>query len=315
MMEPKTVTTTSKYPEKPITLIVPYSAGGGLDLIARSLEKRAFTTLGQSLIIINKPGGGGTIGWNELVHATPDGYTIGMSGADLILQSLYDSTKYNYPTALEPIVQITSSPSVMVVQSEKPWQNVDDLVRYAQQHPRQLKFAHNGTGSILHVHGEMFAQATNIAVDQVPFNGSAEALVALLGGHVQVMFINPATIKEHFKNGTVRVLAVTSDQRLVDPVFANVPTFKELGMDIVFSYWAGVAAPKEMSVEVKTKLAGGLKAIVNDPEFQKEVENMGMQVEYLDPQESQRKWLDDNQKLSKIVRETGILEQIKEQKK
>jgi len=315
IIEPKTVTTISKYPNRPITLIVPYSAGGGMDLIARALEKTASTNLGQPLIIINKPGGGGTTGWNELVNAAPDGYTIGMSGVDIIFQSLYGLSKTNYPTALEPLVQITSSPSVMVVQAEKPWQNVDDLVRYAQQHPGQLKFAHNGVGSILHIHGEMFAKATNTVVDQVPFQGSAEALAALLGGHVQVIFINPATIKEHLKNGTVRVLAVTSEQRLTDPIFADVPTFKELGLDIVFSYWIGVAAPKEMPIEVKAKLAEGLKAIIIDPEFQRNVENIGLQVEYLNPQESQIKWMNDNEKLSKVVQETGILDRIKEQKR
>jgi tripartite-type tricarboxylate transporter receptor subunit TctC len=117
MMEPKPATTVSKYPDRPINLIVPFTAGGALDMIARSLEKTSSQHLGQPLIVINKPGGGGTLGWNELSGSSPDGYTIGISGIDLILQSLYGPTKYNFPTALDPLGQIFSSAMVMAIQS------------------------------------------------------------------------------------------------------------------------------------------------------------------------------------------------------
>ncbi|WP_036682200.1 Bug family tripartite tricarboxylate transporter substrate binding protein [Pelosinus fermentans] len=313
-MMQRTVMTTSKYPEKPITLIVPFSAGGGMDLLARAMEKTASTNLGQPLIIINKPGGGGTIGWNELAGAAPDGYTIGISGVDLILQSLYGSTKYNYPTALEPIVQITSSPYVMVVQANQPWKNVDDLIGYARQHPGQIKIGNSGVGSVAHVLSEMLAHTAGITLESVPFRGGSEALTALLGGHIQATFTSPATIRDHIKNGTLRVVAVPNEQRLTDPIFANAPTFKEQGLDIVFSNWMGVAIPKEMPIEVKTKLADGLKAIILDPEFKIKLENIGLQVDYLPPQEVQKKWLDDSQKISKIVKETGILDRFKEQR-
>jgi tripartite-type tricarboxylate transporter receptor subunit TctC len=309
-----TVTTVRKYPEKPITLIVPFSAGGGMDLLARAMEKTATMNLGQPLVIINKTGGGGTIGWNELAGAAPDGYTIGISGVDLIFQSLYGSTKYNYPTALEPLVQVSSSPYVMVVRADQPWQNIDDFIKYVRQNPGQVKIGNSGVGSIAHVLGEMLAHTVGVTLDPVPFRGGSEALTALLGGHIQAIFTSPATIKDHIKNGTLRVLAVPSEQRLADPLFANAPTFKEQGIDIVFSNWMGVAVPKEMPIEIKTKLADGLKAIILDPEFKSKLENIGLQVDYLNPQEFQNKWLDDNQKLSKIVQETGILDRIKEQK-
>jgi tripartite-type tricarboxylate transporter receptor subunit TctC len=314
-MEPKTVTTTSKYPDRPITVIVPFSAGGGLDLLARAMEKTSSQHLGQPLIVVNKPGGSGTIGWNELAGAAPDGYTLGITGVEVILQPLYGSTKYNYPTALEPLAQISSNPMVMVVQANQPWQNVDDLVKYAEQHPGDLKFGNAGVGSLVHVFNDMFAHTAGITIEPVPFRGASEMLTALLGGHIQAIITNPATIKEHLKNGTIRALAVTAEHRMADPVFADVPTFKEQGLDLVFSYWIGVAAPKEMPIEVKAKLANGLKAIIVDPEFQKNLENIGLQVEYLNPQEFQTKWLADNQTLSKTVQETGILDRIKEQKK
>jgi tripartite-type tricarboxylate transporter receptor subunit TctC len=313
-MEPKTVTTISNYPDRPITIIVPFSAGGGVDMIARSLEKTAIQHLGQPLIVVNKPGGAGTIAWNELAGATPDGYTIGITGVEILLQPLYSLTKYNYPTALEPLVQVSSFPMVLAIQANQPWQNVDDLVKYARQHPGQLKIGNSGLGSFPHVLGEMLVHTAGITLEPVPFRGGSEALAALLGGHLQAIFTTQAIIKEHLKNGTIKVLAVTSEQRLTDPVFADVPTFKELGLDIVFSYWIGVAAPKEMPIEVKAKLAAGLEAIIVEPEFQKNLENIGLPVDYLNPQESQAKWLADNQKLSKTVQETGILDRIKAQK-
>jgi tripartite-type tricarboxylate transporter receptor subunit TctC len=210
-MEPKTVTKASNYPNRPITIIVPFSAGGGLDLLARLLEKTSSQHLGQPLIVVNKPGGAGSIAWDELASAAPDGYTIGITGVEATLLPLYGPTKYNYPTALEPLVQVSSHPMVMIVQAEQPWQNINDLVKYVEQHPGQLKIGNSGVGSNSHVVGEMFAHAGGITLEAVPFRGSTETLAALLGGHIQAIIANPATIKEHLKNGTIRALAITAE--------------------------------------------------------------------------------------------------------
>jgi tripartite-type tricarboxylate transporter receptor subunit TctC len=314
-MQDKEVTTTNKYPDKPITLIVPFGVGGGMDLVARLLEKSAPTQLGQPLVIINKPGGAGAIGWNELASDTSNGYTLGITGIEVLLQPLYGQTKYHYPTALDPIAQITELSIVMAVQADQPWQNVDDLIAYAKQHPGEIKFGHTGLGGISHIAGEAFAKTADIHLEQVPFQSASESTANLLGRHVQVIFINPASIKEYIKNGMVRALAVAGDRRLTDPIFANVPTFKEQGLDVIYSSWFGIAAPKELPLEVKNKLADGFKAMINDPEFKKNIETLGLEVNYLGPKESEEKWLDDSEKLTKTIQETGILDKIKDQKK
>jgi tripartite-type tricarboxylate transporter receptor subunit TctC len=314
-MESKTVTTTSKYPDKPITLIVPFGVGGGMDLVARLLEKTAPTHLGQPLVIINKPGGAGTLGWNELSGASSDGYTLAITGIEVILQPLYGPTKYHYPTALEPIAQIAEISLVMAIQSDRPWSNIRDLIEYAKQHPGKIKFGHPGVGGINHVAGETFAKAADIQLEQVPFQSSAETMASLLGGHIQVAFVTPASAKEYMKNGMIRVLAIAGEKRLADPVLANVSTFKEQGLDVIGSSWFGVAAPKDLPIEVKTKLSDGFKIIINDPEFKKNIEQLGLQVSYLGPKESQEKWLTDSQRLTQTVQETGILDKIKAQKK
>ena len=313
-MQTKTVTIPQKYPTKPITMLVPFSAGGGFDLLARALEKVAPKHLGQPLIVVNKPGGAGTIGWNELASASPDGYTLGITAVDVVIQPLYGSTKYHYPTALEPLVQIASTSFIMVVQADGPWQDVNDVIKYAKQHPGKLKFGHAGIGSITHIVGETFAKITGITLEQVPFRGANEATVALLGKHIEIVFLNPSTVKEHIKNGTLRALAITGEKRLTDPDLTQIPTLKEQGFDIPLTNWYGVSAPKGLPPEIKTKLAEGFKAIISDPEFRNNIEQLGFEIQYLDPKQSEEKWLSDSAKLAKTVQETGILEKIKAQK-
>lgn len=314
-MPNKTTVTMKKYPEKPITLIVPFSAGGGLDLIARTMEKFAPKYLGQPLTIVNKPGGAGAIAWNELVTSTPDGYTLAMTGIDLLLPSLYGPTKYDYRTAIQPLAQITSQPLILVVQANQPWQTLDDVIAYAKAHPGQVNLGHVGVGSIIHVVGEMFAHDADITLEQVPFRGASESIAALLGGHVQLVFTTSAVIREYVKDGTLKALAVTGEHRLTDPLFAQTPTFKELGVNIKFGNWYGVAAPKELPADIKSDLATRFKAMIADPEFKTSIENMGLQIDYLDPNESEEKWLTESQELSTAIQETGILDQISAQKK
>jgi tripartite-type tricarboxylate transporter receptor subunit TctC len=309
------VATTSKYPEKAITVIVPFSIGSALDMIARSLEKTAPKYLGQPLVILNKTGGGGAVAWNELSAANPDGYTLGMTAIDTLLLPQYGSSKYNYLTALDPLVQVAASPMVMVVQATQPWKSLDDLVEYAKTHPGQLKFGNSGVGTFPHVLGEMLNNAAGISTKQVPFNGAGEVITAVLGEHVHIAFVNPILVKEQVKSGTLRILAVTGEHRMTDPILAQIPTFKEQGFDITLTNWTVVAIPKETPVEVKNKLAEGFKAMITDPEFIKNMNNAGLVVEYLGSKDSQDKWLKDNQKLATTLQETGILELIKEQKK
>jgi len=314
-MQSKTTADIPKYPNKPITLIVPFSAGGGADLLARALEKSAPKYLGQPLLVVNKPGATGTIGWNELAASNPDGYTLAISTVELIVQPLYGPTRYHYPTALDPILQISTSSWVMIVSADQPWQNVADVIQYGKDHPGELKFGHFGIGSLGHVVGETVAHVTGIPLQQVPFRGSSESTAALLGNHIDIAFANPLSVKEHIKNGTLRALAVSSDRRLIDPVLGQIPTFKEQGLDIVSNNWFGVVAPKDLPPEVKATLVKGFKAMMSDPEFKSNMDKFGVQIEYLDGKELETKWLNDTVTLTKAVEETGIINLIKDQKK
>ena len=290
------------FPTKPITVIVPFSAGGGSDLQVRALEKLAPKYLKQNFIVQNKTGGGGSIGYNELVTSPADGYTLGISGTTLILQPLYGSTTYHYPTALEPIVQFSTAPSVLAIKSDQPWQTLDDLVNYCKQHPGEVKFGHAGIGDTTHIIGEHFAKQAGITINQVPFRGASESIAALLGGHVQIILAGPGALTEQIKSGTIRALAVSSEKHLTNPALSNIPTFKESGFDIVLENWYGIASPKEIDPKIKAILADAFANMVADPE-------------YLNSADSIEKWRDDTEKLSKMINESGIINQIQQQKK
>lgn len=310
------VNTQDKYPSKPITIIVSYVPGGSTDLLARSMEKAAKKYLGQPLLVVNKPGGGATIGWNELAEAKPDGYTLGMTGNSVLFQPLYGPTRYNYPTALEPIAQVAVSPVVVAVRADSPWQTIDDVIKYAKLHPGEIKFGHPSLGGTPHIVGEMFAKEAGIQLGQVPFLGTSESAAATLGGHIQLMFASsPSDIKELVKSGKLRALAISGEKRLTQAEFANVPTFKECGLNVVFTVWQGIATPKGLPEDVKTTLARGFEQIINDPEFANNLESLGLTVEYLGPRESTDKWIAERNQVAQIIKETGIAERIASQKK
>ncbi|HML89788.1 MAG TPA: tripartite tricarboxylate transporter substrate binding protein [Methylomusa anaerophila] len=314
-MKDTPVITEKKYPDGPITIIVPTGPGGSPDLMARAMEKAAMKYLGYPLVVKNIPGGAATIGWNELAGSKPDGYTIGVTTTGIILQPLYGPTRYHYPTALEPLAEVGTLPIVLAVRSDQPWESIDDVVKYAQEHPGEIKYAHPGLGAPTHIVAEMFAKAAGIDIKQVPFVTATDAVGAFLGGHVQLLFMSTPELKEQIRSGRVRVLAVAAEQRLTDdPELQKVPTFKEQGLDVVFNLWHGIGAPKMMPKDVQDRLAEGLRNIVNEPEFKENMSKIGLTVKYLGPQECSERWMADNARLTKFVKESGIAERIAAQK-
>lgn len=306
-----TKSVAEEYPSRQIKVIVPFAAGGGVDAHARAIQKIARKYLSQPLVILNKPGGGGNIGFYELAKSAPDGYTLGLSCPEVISHSIYGTAKHHYLTALDPIAQISSSPFLLLVHADSPWNSVDELIQQGKSTP--LKFANSGIGSITHVIGEVLGKLNHIKTLQVPFKGGSERTAMLLGKHVDAIFAPPSAVKEHIQNGKLKALATTGPKRLQDPLFANVPTFQELGMDIEFTDWYGIATSKPLPPEIKTKLAAELKKIILEPELKPALEALNSQIEYLGPEESQKKWIQEADRLKRIVVDTGVLEEIKKQ--
>ena len=310
----KPVTAAEKYPDKPIALIVPFAAGGSNDIVARAMEKVSYKHLGQNIIVKNVPGAGGVLGWNELVESDDDGYTLGAVTTSILLQPLYGTTGYYYPSAIDPLVQILELPAVVVVRSDSAWNNINDLIANAKQHPGNIKFGHGGLGAATHVVGEMIAQTAGVKIAQVPFKGEAESIAALLGGHIQFVIASPISISEHVKGGKLKILGIADMKRSNGSLLSGIPTLQEQGVDVVFTFWFGIGVHKGIPKEAKAKLLTALDKTINDPEYIEHMKKLGMEVNYLGHEKFLDKWLNESERLKKIVKETGIAEKIAAQK-
>ncbi len=302
---------TSQYPVKPIQVIVPMAPGGASDLTARAMEKVSKQYLGQPLVIVNKVGASGVIGYNELVNSKNDGYTIGISNANMLLQPLYGITTNNYGKQTEPIAQAVFNPVAVSVLQDSPIKNIDELIKYAQDNPGKIKYAYSNVGSLPHILSGMFVRKTKVKMESVPFSTGAESTTAFLGGHVQLLFSSLVEVRSHAKDGKVRILAISTEKRMPD--LPNIPTLKESKVDVAATAWFGICAPTGVPKDVKAKLAEGFKKIINDEEFKKIAQGLGFYVEFLGPEESAEKWKKEIKEFTEAVKASGIADQMKKQ--
>jgi tripartite-type tricarboxylate transporter receptor subunit TctC len=299
---------------KPINMIVPFNPGGSSDLVGRTVAKVSTKYLGQPMVILNKPGAAATLGLNMLVESRPDGYTIGITNSGMILQPLVGS-RYNYATELQALAQAGFIPFVFAVRADAPWKDLAEFTAYAKQHPGAIKYGHTGIGNTAHSAPEHYAKLAGLKMDPIPFTGGSPLIAALLGGHIHAIMNNPVDLQQHIKAGKIRVLAVADEKRIAHPQYTNVPTFKEFGYPVNAILWQGLGGPKNLPPDVLKPLADGLKAMMNDPETKKAIEDLGLIFEYLGPEEFGKKWVDEQARLKEVLTETGILEQMKSQKK
>src|SRR6266581_2207455 len=215
------------YPTKPIRLVVPFPAGGTTDILAREVGQRLSMTLGQPVVIDNRPGAAGNIGAELVARSAPDGYTLlmGTVGTHAINASLYAKMPYDHVKDFAPVILVAGVPNVLVVNPEVPVKTVPELIAYAKANPGKLNFASSGSGTSIHLSGELFKTMTGVQMTHVPYKGSAPALTDLIGGQVQLMFDNLPSSLTFIKAGKLRALAVTSTTRAA--ALPDVPTVAE----------------------------------------------------------------------------------------
>lgn len=302
------------YPQRPIRVIVPFPAGGATDIMGRILTKAVEARLGKPLIIENKPGAGTMTGLNELVGARPDGYTIGMVTSTMVLQPLYGGSRHDYPTALQPIAQVTVTPPVLVTGADTKWKTAKDLVDFAKANPKSIKYGITGFGNSSHIGPTQLARAAGIEIEAVTFDGGGVLLTALLGGHIAVSAGSTVDYKPHIQAGKLRPLLNFGPTRSEDPLYKDVPTAKELGYDAEIVSWTGVAAPKGLPADVTAKLNDAFKAAMADREVADAIAKLGSEPVYLDAAGFGDRWASETAKLRQVVTETGILELVKSQR-
>ena len=232
------------YPAKPIRLIIPYSPGGTADLLARTIGQKMAASLGQQIIVDNRPGAGGNIGADLAAKAAPDGYTIvmGTVATHAINPNLYATMPYDADKDFAPIVLIATLPNLLVVNPSVPAKNVKELIALAQAKPGELAFASAGNGTSQHLSGELFKKMTGVDMIHIPYKGSAPAVSDLIGGQVQLMFDNIPSSLPQVRAGKLRALAVTGPKR--SPVLPDLPTLSEAGLPgFSITSWFALFAP------------------------------------------------------------------------
>jgi len=250
-----TAAPAQEYPSKPVRLIVPFAAGGGNDNVARLVGKQLSASLGQQVVIDNRPGAGGVLGAELAAKAAPDGYTLflGGVGSHAINPNLHERLAYDPIKDFAPIVLLASAPLVLVVHPSLQADSIREFIAFARARPGQLNYASNGNGSSSHLAAVMFEAMAGVAMVHVPYKGLSPALTDLLSGRVQLMFSSVVAIQPHIKAGKLRGLAVTGSRRLSS--MPELPTVAESGLaGYEASSWYGVLAPAGTAREIVAKL-------------------------------------------------------------
>jgi tripartite-type tricarboxylate transporter receptor subunit TctC len=253
------------YPTKPVSLVVPFAPGGGSDNIARFVAGRLAERTGAVVLVDNRPGAGTNIG-NELVKRAPaDGYTLLFGQVTLAINPyVYKKLPYNVRSDFTPVAHIANSPSVLLVPQTFPEKDVKGLVQYGKKHPGMLNYGSGGTGTSVHLAGQLFASQNQVDMVHVPYRGSSPAMTDLIGGQIQAMFDTAPSALPHVKGGKVRALAVTGPQRVAE--LPDVPTFAEAGYaDFDAPAWYGVLAPAGTPPAVVSYLNQEINAILAEP--------------------------------------------------
>jgi tripartite-type tricarboxylate transporter receptor subunit TctC len=273
------VTALAAYPEKTVTLVVPFPPGGSTDAIARVIGQKLQEKLGQSFVVDNKAGATGTIGAAFVKRAPADGYTLFVSslGPFVIAPHLIKGVQYDALKDLDPITVAVQAPNVLVVPANSPYKTVADLLEGLKKTPGKVSFASSGNGSSDHLSAELFWQQTNTSGLHVPYKGGGPAINDLLGGQVDSAFVNINSIIQHIKAGKVRALGISSLNR--NPLLPDVATLQEQGVKgAEVQSWQAVAGPRGLPADVKAKLHGEIKAALNDPAVKDKLLAQGFEI-------------------------------------
>lgn len=265
---------SSDYPNRPIKWIVPYPPGGTTDLLARLMGQWLTQRLGQQVLIDNRAGGGNNIGTEMSVKAAPDGYTVHLvNPANAINATLYPKLPFNFLDDLVPVGGIIRVPNVMTVTKDFPAKTVAEFIEYGKKNPGKINMASSGSGTSVHLSGEMFKFMTGVDMKHIPYKGAGPAITDLIPGQVDVLFDNMPSIIGHIRSGSLRALAVTSAQR--SPALPDVPTVAETVPGYEASAWFGMAAPKGTPPAVIARLNKEINAALADPGMRAKLADLG----------------------------------------
>jgi len=298
------------YPEKPIRMLVPYSAGGPTDIVARALADDMGKTLGQSVIVENIPGATGLIATRMVARANPDGYTLLYTSLNHTVNPLLmKGADYDPVKDFAPVTQVSSSPAMLIVGSNSPYRTLQDLVTASKNEASKISFGSAGYGGSAHLAGEMLRKQANASMLHVPFKGNGPAVVDVMSGEVTFMFYPYSGLPELMSGKRVRGLAITTEKR--DPRFPDIPTMKELGyQDFEHSHpWTGLLAPAGTPQAVVDKLADAVKLSITSGKVLERGKQTGSLLIGSTPAEFKQFIVQDSERWKHIIAEAGLKQQ------
>jgi tripartite-type tricarboxylate transporter receptor subunit TctC len=299
--------TAQPYPERPIKFIVPFAAGGPADTMARLTAQRVAMALGQSVIIDNRPGAGGTTGAKAAASADPDGYTLMFANTATLAvgPAVYANAGYDPIKQFMPIALVSVSYNVLVVNPKFPANSIPELIAYAKANPGKINFASPGHGTPPHMVGEMFKQRAGIDIVHVPYKGTAAALTDIISGQVEMTFENPSAAIPLIQEGRLKGLAVTGEVR--NTQVPNLPTMIESGLpDFVSMSFTGLVAPAGTPAEIVKRLNAAINEGLKSPEMKISYEKLGVVAKALSPEDFGVFLLKEGEKWNAVARRAGI---------
>ena len=300
------VSLAQTYPSRPIRIVVPYPPAGGVDTVARILQPKLQSALGQAVVVENRPGAAGIIGTDLVAKSPPDGYTLVLAVSNhTVNPSLYKKLPYDTLRDFAAISLIAFVPNILVVNSAVKADSVKELVELARGSPGTLNFGSAGVGTPFHLAGELFNLLANVRIVHVPYKGGPQAIADLLGGRVQIVFGNLFNVLPHLKSGRLKALAVTSAKRM--SVMPDVPTIAESGVpNYEFGTWYGLLAPAQTPADTIQRLNVEVNGVLELAEIRKQFADQAADIRGSTPQEFAAFLQSDMEKSARVVKEAGI---------
>jgi tripartite-type tricarboxylate transporter receptor subunit TctC len=299
------VSSQEAYPNRPVRLVMPYAAGGAGDVVTRIIATRLSARTGQQFLVENRPGAGGATGAAYVAKSAPDGYTIAFAAIGYnLMNAMQPGLQFDPARDLVPIGFICAQPYVLLTRPDVPYKTVPELVAYAKAHPGEVRLAHAGVGTLIHLFGAWLAGETKIKLNEIPYGGSAPALNSLLAGQTDVYFDPPSNSMQHLQAGKLRALATTGATRMES--LKQYPTLRELGYPISGATWFGMMAPAGTPRPIVDKLNAELNAILKEDEVRQRLEQLNYQVEVMTPDAFGKFFNEQTALWTKIIRDNNV---------
>ncbi len=306
MQGPAHAADAAAFPERPVTVVVPFPAGGTPDILARMLGDKAGAVLKQPIVVENKGGAGGSIGVQAVARARNNGYTLVMCAYSCaVTPSLYKPAPFDIEKQFTPVIMVGTVPSVLVINPKVPATDLKAFIAYAKAHPNKLNAASSGIGGSAHLAIELLKREVGVSVTHVPYKGAGQVAADLLGGQVDMYFDNLPASLPNIKNGRLKALAVAGKTR--SPAIPDVPTFAQAGYPkMLINPWFGLLAPSGTPPEVIDKLNAAFNAAFKDPQVQEKFSQLGVDIAGGTPQQLGQFLKSETEGIAALIRENGI---------